>query len=77
MHVENKRIPRSKFNFKLQKIIQELGLTLVEGGLGHGGNASENMQSKHMPPGERLAPSLIALYLKMKPPLNWEMYSSN
>ena len=69
MHVENKRIPRSKFNFKLQKIIQELGLTL-EGGLGDGGNASENMQSKHMPPGEHLAPSLIPLYLKMKPPLN-------
>ena len=59
MHVENKRIPRSKFNFKLQKIIQELGLALVEGGLGHGGN-----------PGEHLAPSLIPLYLKMKPPLN-------
>ena len=34
MHVENKRIPWSKFNFKLQKIIQELGLTLVEGGTG-------------------------------------------
>lgn len=69
MHVENKKIPRSKFNFfKLPKIIQELGLTPVEGGLGHRGNASENIQSKHMPPGGHLAPPLIPLYLKMKSP---------